>query len=67
MMTDVVTYSWWFGDLLHTTDTYCYGLRTVGDRPSFSAGLWVLQLGVYVWSSVTCWYICPVCVLLSYI
>ena len=67
MVTDVVMYSWWFGDLLHTADTYCYGLRTVGDRPSFSVGLWVLQLGVYVWSSVTCWYICSMCVLLSYI
>ena len=50
----VVMYSWRYGDLLHTADTYCDGLKTVGDRPSFSAGLWVRQLGVYVWSSVVC-------------
>ena len=48
----------------HVQYTYCDGLKTVGDLHSFSVGLWVHQLGAHVWSSVTCWYICPVCVLL---
>ena len=51
-------------DLLHNADTYCGGLKTVGDLHSFSVGLGVRQLGTRVWSSVTCWCICPVCVLL---
>ena len=51
-------------DLLHTADTYCDGLKTVGDLHSFSVGLWIHQLGAHVWFSVTCWCICPVCVLL---
>ena len=51
-MVIVVTYNWWYGDLLHTADT-CYGcLRTAGDHLFSLAGLWVHQLGVYVWSSV---------------
>ena len=50
----IVMYSWWFDDLLHTADTYCDGLKTVGDRHSFSVGLWVGQLGACVWSSVAC-------------
>ena len=54
-------------DLLHTADTYCDGLKTVGDLHSFSVGLWIHQLGTCVWSSVTYWCICPVCVLLFYI
>ena len=53
MMT-VVVYSWQSGDLRHTADTYCDDLKTVGDRPSFSASLWVHQLGVDVWFSVAC-------------
>ena len=54
-------------DLLHTADTYCDGLKTVGDLHSFSVGLWIRQLGAHVCSSVTYWCICPVCVLLFYI
>ena len=54
-------------DLLHTADTYCDGLKTVGDLHFFSVGLWICQLGARVWSSVTYWCICPVCVLLFYI
>ena len=54
-------------DLLHTADTYCDGLKTVGDLRSFSVGFWILQLGMCVWSSVTYWCICPVHVLLFYI
>ena len=57
-------YNLWSDDLLHTADTYCDSLKTVGDLHSFSVGLWVCQLGAHVWSSVTCWCICPVCVLL---
>ena len=53
-------------DLLHTADTYCDGLKTVGDLRSFSVGLWIFQLGAWVWSSVTHWCICPVRVLLFY-
>ena len=41
----------------------CDGLKTMGDLHSFPVGLWVCQLDVHVWSSVTCWCICPVCVL----
>ena len=54
-------------DLLHTADTYCGGLKTVKDLRSFFVGLWILQLCACVWSSVTYWCICPVCVLLFYI
>ena len=57
-------YNSWSDDLLHTVDTYCDGFKTVGDLHSFSVGLWVRQLGAPVWSSVTCWCICLVCVLL---
>ena len=60
-------YNSWSDDLLHTADTYCDGLKTVGDLHSFSVGLWIRQLGTRVWSSVTYWCICPVCVLLFYI
>ena len=66
-MVIVIMYSWQYGDLLHTADTCCGCLKTVGDRLFISAGLWVHQLGVYVLSSVVCSYICPVCVLLFYI
>ena len=51
-------------DLLHTADTYCDSLKTVEDLHSFSVGLWIRQLGTRVWSPVTYWCICPVCVLL---
>ena len=62
----IVVYNSRSDDLLHTADTYCDGLKTVGDLHSFSVGLWVCQLGARVWSSVT-WCICPVCVLSFYI
>ena len=64
MRSVIVMYNLRSDDLLHTADTYCDGLKTVGDLHSFSVGLWVRQLGARVWSSVTCWCICPVCVLL---
>ena len=60
-------YNSWSDDLLHTADTYCDGLKTVGDLQSSSVGLWIHQLGARVWSFVTCWCICPVCVLFFYI
>ena len=66
MMT-VITYSWRSGDLLHTADTYCDGLKTVGDLRSFFVGLWILQFGACACSSVVYWCICPVHVLLFYI
>ena len=53
-MMAVVTCSWRSGDLLHTADTCCDGLKTVGDRSYFSAGHWVCQLVVYVCFSVVC-------------
>ena len=63
MWSVIAMYNSWFDDLLHTADTYCDSLKTVRDLHSFSVGLWVRQLGVHVWSSVTYWCICPVCVL----
>ena len=63
MRSVIVMYNLWSDDLLCTADTYCDGLKTVGDLHSFSVGLWVRQFGTHVLFSVTCWCICPVCVL----
>ena len=48
MRSVIVVYILWSDDLLHTADTYCEGLKTVGDLHSFSVGLWVHQLGARV-------------------
>ena len=62
----VLLYNLLSDDLLHNEDICCDGLKIVEDLRSFFVDLWTLQFGVCACSSVVCWCICPVCVLLFY-
>ena len=62
----MLLYNLWSDDHLHNEDICCDGLKIVGDLRPFSVDLWTLQFDMCARSTVVCWCICPVHVLLFY-